>query len=97
MWGALMAGDFFLFFWGMGSGEFARSLSARITFTICASDTMTIRLRTIESPFPSPYSPNTGIGAARDSGRRRKGGHDKCCGMPGKVWKLSPLFKLDSR
>lgn len=40
MWGALMAGDFFLFFWGMGSGEFARSLSARITFTICASDTM---------------------------------------------------------
>ncbi len=41
------------------------------------------------SLFPIPH--NQGIGAARDSGRRRKGGHDKCFGMPENARKVSPL------
>ena len=40
----------------------------------------------------NPAEPDGGgIGAARDSGRRRKGGHGECFGMREKVWKVSPL------
>ena len=39
-----------------------------------------------------PAKPDSrGIGAARDSGRRRKGGHDKCFGVLVAAWKVSPL------
>ncbi|HCC38100.1 MAG TPA: hypothetical protein DEQ14_11105 [Treponema sp.] len=53
---------------------------------------ITLIQQTKESPVPTPYSPNKGIDAARDSGRRRKGGHDKCFYAREKVRKVSPLF-----